>query len=153
MRDVPGRMQDQPTYRRPERPAVQPFEKPPEIAREEMRGIDLRSSWATVVGPNAPNPGMTVGADLVQVLEGDASSFFISVDPKSGKAALYRYRLPQIDPGEVVGATGRPTHTVDQSAAYCRRLAQKAAVQRELIGAQLKAINAANRAAWEGRGG
>jgi hypothetical protein len=149
MFDQPGRLPsatgDQPAYRRPERPA--------EFEREEARGVDLRSSWANIQGPSTPNPGEEVGADLVEALPGDVSSYFIARDPRTGKAALCRYRQPQIEAGLVGRSNGGTARTMNRDEGYYRRIAQKVSVQRELTGAVLKGINAANRKTWESHRG
>jgi hypothetical protein len=141
-----SRTKDQP-------PAYVPFEKSRESLSESTRGVRLDESWAVIQGPETPNPGMITGADLVQTLPGDASSYFIAIDPKTQKAALYRYRQPQQDPGMVGTSRGTMSRTMDRGPAYYRTLARQANAQRELAGVQLKAMNAANRAGWESRRG
>jgi hypothetical protein len=155
MRNRPGRRtSDQPPVR------YQPFEPTKsreagsrEWLTEQSRGVKLDESWATVVGPEAPNPGMITGADLVQTLPGDASSYFISVDPKTRKAAVYRYRQPQQNAGAVARSNGTMARTMDRDAAYYRGLARQAEVQRELAAPVLKSINAANQRFWQGAKG
>jgi hypothetical protein len=141
MRDIPGRMQDQLTYPRPKRPQ--------EFEREEARGVDLnREPWANIQRRDLPNQ---VSGDLVQTLPGDASQYYVAIDYNTGKAALFRYRQPQIDPGKVGTSRGAMTTTMDRGPAYYANLRHQGAVQRELTGIRLKAMNAANKAAWEGR--
>jgi hypothetical protein len=139
-----SRTKDQP-------PAYVPFERPQEFEREEARGVDLgREVGATIQRTGWPNE---VGGDLVQVLPGDASSYYVAIDYNTGKAALFRYRQPQIDPGRVGNSRGTLTTTMDRGPAYYQRLARQANARRELAGVQLKAMNEANRKAWEGRRG
>jgi hypothetical protein len=134
-------------------PRYVPFEKSREWLSESTRGVRLDESWAVIQGPETPNPGMITGADLVQSLEGDASSYFIAIDPKTQKPALYRYRQPQQDPGMVGTSKGTMSRTMDRGPGYYRTLARQANTQRELAGVQLRAMNAANRAGWESRRG
>jgi hypothetical protein len=121
----------------------------------ERGGTGTVSTEVNEVGANlqkrdGPN---NVGGDLVQTLPGDASQYYISIDYNTGKAALFRYRQPQIDAGMVTGASGVARNTMDRDPAYYRRLAQQAAVQRELTGAVLKDMNRRNREAWSNRSG
>jgi hypothetical protein len=137
------RMQDQPTYRGPDRPQ--------EFEREEARGVDLgREIGATIQRRDWPNE---VGGEHVMDLPEGAASYYVATNPETGKAALFRYKLPQIDPGRVGNSKGTLTTTMDRGPAYYQGLARQANAQRELAGVQLKAINEANRKAWEGRRG
>jgi hypothetical protein len=139
MFDRPGRTHDQPLY--------QPFEKSREWLSESARGVRLDESWANIQGPNTPNPGEEVGADLVQTLPGDVSSYYIAADER-GRACVYRYRLPQIDPGRVGNSRGTMTRTMDRGPDYYRSLARKGQTARELAAAPLRAINEANAKYW-----
>jgi hypothetical protein len=138
----PGRIDDQLRYA--------PFEKSREWLTEQSRGVRLDESWSNIQGPGTPNQGTEVGADLVQTLEGDASSYFISVDPKTKKAGVYRYRQPGIKGGET-SKGDVPGKIVVRDASYYANLRHQGRVARELAAAPLRAINQQNRTFWQGR--
>jgi hypothetical protein len=98
-------------------------------------------SWANV---QTRDPDGEVSGELVMRLPGAASSYYIATD-EGGQAALFRYALPGLDPGQ--GSMGQmPTR--DRAG-----LQQWAASQRErarvVSGAQLRGINQANAEAWK----
>jgi hypothetical protein len=131
-------------------PAYVPFEKSREWLREENRGVKLDEHWANVVGPEAPNPGEEVGGDWVQDLPD--GNFYIATNPRTGNAALFRYKQPQQDPGMVGNSRGTTSRTMDgRGPGYYQSLARSAEAQRELAGIKLRAMNAANREAWAKR--
>jgi hypothetical protein len=105
---------------------------------------------ATVQRSDGPN---NVGGRLIQTLPGDLSAYYLATDYATGRAGLFYIDRPKIDAGMVVGSTGVMRNTMDRDPAYYRRLAQQAAVQRELTGAVLKDINRRNREAWSNRSG
>jgi hypothetical protein len=119
-----------------------------QIGDAAVRTRDDDTSWAVIQTSDPPDK---VGGELVMRLPGPLSSYYLSVDEPTQEAALFRYPLPQQDPGLVVGFTGVEKSTMDRDRAYYTGLAGQANVARELAGLKLQAINAANRAAWKGR--
>jgi hypothetical protein len=133
--DRPGRIHDQPLY--------QPFQK---ARSEEVRPMKLNESWATIVGPNVPNPGKEVGGELVMRLPGALSSYYLAVDETTQQPAVFRYALPQV-------TVAKGAVTTDRGPSYYAGLRRRANVARELSGVQLKSINRQHKEFWERRNG
>jgi hypothetical protein len=108
----------------------------------------FNSHWANI---QTSDPQSKVGGELVMRLPGPLSAYYLSVDEETQQPALFRYPLPEIDPGQVGTSRGTVQRTMDRGPAYYTALRRQGDVARELAAAPLKAMNEANRNYWAKR--